>query len=76
MSVELIAEVANAHQGNVELALELALASVEVGLADSVKFQLYRRGTSPHRTLGILILRNKPFCQGLELHIWDYEETM
>ncbi len=38
--VKIIAEIANAHQGNPELALELARASIEAG-ADAVKFQVY-----------------------------------
>jgi N,N'-diacetyllegionaminate synthase len=38
--IEVIAEVANAHQGKPELALELAQKSVEAG-GDAVKFQIY-----------------------------------
>ena len=39
-SLNIIAEVANAHQGDPEIALSLARASVEAG-ANSVKFQIY-----------------------------------
>ncbi len=38
--VEIIAEIANAHQGRPEIALELANAIISSG-ADSVKFQIY-----------------------------------
>ncbi|MAF20611.1 MAG: hypothetical protein CMI55_02935 [Parcubacteria group bacterium] len=38
--VEIIAEVANAHQGKPEIALQLAESAVQAG-ADSVKFQIY-----------------------------------
>ena len=38
--VEVIAEIANAHQGKPEIALQLAEAAVQAG-ADSVKFQIY-----------------------------------
>ena len=37
---EIIAEIANAHQGNPEEAQELALSVIEAG-ADAVKFQIY-----------------------------------
>jgi N,N'-diacetyllegionaminate synthase len=40
MKVEIIAEVANAHQGNPDLALKLATEAVAAG-ADAVKFQVY-----------------------------------
>lgn len=39
-SIEIIAEVANAHQGNPKIALELALRALDAG-ADAVKFQVY-----------------------------------
>ena len=38
--IKIIAEIANAHQGNPELALDLAKKCVEAG-ADSVKYQIY-----------------------------------
>jgi N,N'-diacetyllegionaminate synthase len=38
--VEIVAEIANAHQGNPELAIRIALAAAETG-ADSIKFQIY-----------------------------------
>ncbi|MCO4783741.1 MAG: N-acetylneuraminate synthase family protein [Candidatus Cloacimonetes bacterium] len=38
--VKIIAEIANAHQGKPELALELAKASIQSG-ADAIKFQIY-----------------------------------
>ncbi|MBF0328472.1 MAG: N-acetylneuraminate synthase family protein [Nitrospirae bacterium] len=41
--IEIIAEIANAHQGNPETALELARAAVASG-ADAVKFQIYFAG--------------------------------
>ncbi len=39
-SIKVIAEVANAHQGSHEIALQLALAAAESG-ADAIKFQIY-----------------------------------
>lgn len=39
-SIEIIAEVANAHQGDAEIAKKIALAGVDAG-ADAVKFQVY-----------------------------------
>lgn len=38
--IEVVAEVANAHQGDPKLALELALQALDAG-ADAVKFQIY-----------------------------------
>lgn len=38
--IEVVAEIANAHQGNPKLALELALRVLDAG-ADAVKFQIY-----------------------------------
>ena len=39
-NINVIAEIANAHQGNPQTALSIAKAAVEAG-ADSVKFQIY-----------------------------------
>ena len=39
-NINIIAEVANAHQGNPDVAFSLARAAVEAG-AGSVKFQIY-----------------------------------
>jgi N,N'-diacetyllegionaminate synthase len=44
--VEIIAEIANAHQGNPEIALDLAFKALDAG-ADAVKFQIY----FPHELL-------------------------
>ena len=38
--IEIVAEVANAHQGDPETALKIASAAADAG-ADAVKFQLY-----------------------------------
>ena len=40
MSIEIIAEVANAHQGNYKRALELGLAAAKAD-ADAIKYQIY-----------------------------------
>ena len=39
-TINIIAEIANAHQGSSEIAIELARAAVESG-ANSIKFQIY-----------------------------------
>ena len=40
MGVQLIAEIANAHQGNPEIAIEIAQKAIDSG-ADAIKFQMY-----------------------------------
>ena len=40
MKVEIIAEIANAHQGNPDIAIEIANKAINCG-ADAVKFQMY-----------------------------------
>mgnify|MGYP001185750686 CR=1 FL=1 len=40
MSIEIIAEIANAHQGNYKEALKLGLAADKAG-ADAIKYQIY-----------------------------------
>lgn len=40
MSTEIIAEIANAHQGNPDIAIEIAQKAMQSG-ADAVKFQMY-----------------------------------
>ena len=39
-NIEIIAEIANAHQGNPDLAIEIANNAVRAG-ADAIKFQMY-----------------------------------
>ena len=40
MGIQLIAEIANAHQGDVDIAIEIAQKAIESG-ADAIKFQMY-----------------------------------
>ena len=40
MGVQLIAEIANAHQGNPDIAIEIAQKAIDSG-ADAIKFQMY-----------------------------------
>ena len=40
IKTEIIAEIANAHQGNSELAKRIALEAIDNG-ADAIKFQIY-----------------------------------
>jgi spore coat polysaccharide biosynthesis protein SpsF (cytidylyltransferase family)/sialic acid synthase SpsE/glycosyltransferase involved in cell wall biosynthesis len=66
--INIIAEIANAHQGDPALAIKLARAAVESG-ADSIKFQIY----SAHE----LLTRNHPKFthfreQAFGPEIWDW----
>ena len=40
MGIQIIAEIANAHQGNPDIAIEIAQKAIQSG-ADAIKFQMY-----------------------------------